>query len=75
MFRDRVGSHYGRQRAMFADGHLLLVLHEPPEPDINERLGCFFWRHPDGSWSSSGFGTGPAALAKHINDYADAAER
>lgn len=58
VFRDRLGSHPGRQRAMFADGHLLLILHEPPKPDVNERLGCFFWRHPDGTWSSSGLGVG-----------------
>ena len=32
--RVRLGqTTYGRQRAMFEEGHLLLVLHKPPGPD------------------------------------------
>ena len=30
VFRERLGRRIGRQRMMFADGHLLLVLHAPP---------------------------------------------
>ena len=43
-FRDRLGDRAGRQRAMAADGHLLLVLHRPPGPEDAERSGRFFWR-------------------------------
>ncbi len=69
-FRDRLGSKVGRQRAMFADDHLLLVLHAPPAPDQDERQGRFFWRKPDGTWISDQLGTGPDAVTKHLDEYA-----
>ena len=69
VFRDRLGSQAGRQRAMFADGHLLLVLHAPPVADQDERQGRFFWREPDGQWVSDQFGTGPEAVVKHLDEY------
>ncbi len=75
VFRDRLGEQAGRQRAMFADGHLLLVLHEPPKPDEDRRRGVYFWRQPDGTWSSSGQFSGANAVARHLADYADAIER
>ena len=75
VFRERLGDRPGRQRAMFADGHLLLVLHHLPGPDDLERRGRFIWRRPDGSWSSSDLGGGVASLAKHINEYAEAIHR
>ncbi len=53
LFRSRLGSEVGRQREMIADGHLLLVLHRPPEPDEQKREGRFFWRKPNGTWLSS----------------------
>jgi hypothetical protein len=34
-FRERLGERVGRQRAMLADGHLLLVLHRPPKKDAS----------------------------------------
>ena len=71
IFRDRLGARAGRQRAMFADGHLLLTLHEPPKPDEEERVGRFFWRQPDGTWSSSERGKGPNAISRHLNEYTD----
>jgi hypothetical protein len=49
-FRQRMGERIGRQRAMFDDGHLLLVLHAPPGPDDEERIGRLFWGLPDGIW-------------------------
>ena len=58
VFRDRLGSRVGRQRAMVAEGHLLLVLHAPPAPDQDEREGRFFWRKPDGTWVSDRMGVG-----------------
>ncbi len=42
--RARLGANTtGRERAMVAEGHLLLVLHQVPR-----------WRDPDGRWASSG---------------------
>ena len=49
-FRERLGERVGRQRAMMADGHLLLVLHRPPKKDEVERFPRLFWRKPDGTW-------------------------
>ena len=69
VFRDRLGSKVGRQRVMFADGHLLLVLHAPPAPDERHRQGRFFWRSPDGTWKSSSLGDGIKALDKHLEQY------
>lgn len=68
-FRDRLGKTVGRQRMMFADGHLLLVLHAPPERDQDERSGRFFWRKPDGTWSSNKHGSGIGSLIKHLDEY------
>jgi hypothetical protein len=73
--RERLGDKVGRQRAMAADGHLLLVLHKPPKAGDNERQGRFFWRKPDGSWQSNDLGQGPAALGKHLAEYSDIVER
>ncbi len=70
-FRRRMGAAAGRQRAMQADGHLLLVLHKPPGPEEAERKGRFFWRKPDGMWSSDDLGSGPNALQRHLTEYAD----
>jgi hypothetical protein len=67
--RDRLGSSVGRQRSMFADGHLLLVLLAPPAPDQVERHGRFFWRKPDGTWVSDQFGASPASVMKHLDEY------
>ncbi len=64
----------GRQRAMVAEGHLLLVLHKTPQPDSQEREGVFFWRKPDGSWDSSQ-GGGLARLRDHIEEYESAQEK
>ena len=69
VFRDRLGNKVGRQRAMFADGHLLLVLHAPPAPDERHRQGRFFWRSPEGAWKSSSLGDGAKALDKHLEQY------
>ncbi|MDA9777207.1 hypothetical protein N9D38_02105 [Rubripirellula sp.] len=68
-FRDRLGKAVGRQRMMFSDGHLLLVLHAPPERDQEERIGRFFWRKPDGTWSSNNLGSGLGSLLKHLEEY------
>jgi len=68
-FRDRLGNKVGRQRAMFADGHLLLILHAPPAPDERHRHGRFFWRSPDGTWRSNSLGDGIKSIDKHLEQY------
>src|SRR4030095_15742203 len=70
-FRDRLGERVGRQPAMIAEGHLLLVLHRPPKKDEVERFPRLFWRKPDGTWQSNESGNGPTALARHVGDFAE----
>ena len=41
----------GKQRAMAADGHLLLVLHKLNDKLENEAV--LFWRNPQGEWQDS----------------------
>ena len=68
--KDRLGDKVGRQRAMLCEGHLLLILHRPPTPDEDERKGRYFWRKPDGTWSSSELGSGPPSLTRHLDEFA-----
>ena len=75
IFRDRLGSRVGRQRAMFADDHLLLVLHLPPAPDQAERQGRYLWRRPDGSWTSNDLGSSPQVVTLHLDQYAEAIQQ
>ncbi len=63
--------HAGRQRAMAADGHLLLVLHKVPRPDAREREAAYFWRRPDGTWDSSQ-GGGLLKLTEHVTQFEEA---
>lgn len=65
----RLGETVGRQRALFAEEHLLLVLHKPPKPEEDERVGRFFWRQPNGEWKSSEPGNGLTALKEHLDAY------
>ena len=75
IFRDRLGNTVGRQRAMLADEHLLLVLHAVPKADQAHREGCFYWRQPDGSWSSTESGNGLASLERHLENFREAVEQ
>lgn len=74
-FRARVGGRPGRQRVMQADGHLLLVLHEPPRPDEPTRRPRLFWRKPTGEWSSTAAGNGLAAFEQHLEEFNTAIDR
>jgi hypothetical protein len=65
----------GKQRAMIAEGHLLLVLHEPPQPQQKEREAVFFWRKPNGEWLYSGKGKGLSTLTRHLEKYELAEEK
>ncbi|NLF69698.1 MAG: hypothetical protein GX575_11660 [Candidatus Anammoximicrobium sp.] len=72
--RSRLGATVGRQRAMTADGHLLLVVHVPPKPDELGRQGRFLWRKPDGTWTSNDLGGGTQVVGKHLDQFAKAIE-
>lgn len=70
VFRGRLGTHAGRQRIMAADGHLLIILHDVPKPEVPERSARLYWRKPDGTWKSTGSGaTTIAALRAHVEGY------
>lgn len=69
VFRLRLGEQAGRQRAMSAEGHLLLVLHQPPSPEDIERRGRFFWRGLEGKWTGERAGDGLQALHGHVAEY------
>ena len=69
IFRQRLGDKVGRQRAMFADGHLLLILHSPPSADDDDRHGRLFWRAPDGTWKAKSSSNGRRALKEHLAAY------
>ena len=71
----RLGERSGRQRAMNSEGHLLLILHEPPVPGNSQRTGRLFWRDAGGNWKSNGHGAGVQALMGHLAEYADRVER
>jgi len=75
VFRNRLGTKVGRQRSMSADGHLLLVLHQPPAPDEYERRGRFMWRQPDGTWTSNDLGSGPLVVSRHLDQFADEVQK
>lgn len=65
----------GRQRAMAADGHLLLVLHRAPQHGMRDREAIFFWRRPGGHWEYSGRGSGLRRLIEHIEEYSLAEQK
>lgn len=72
-FRQRLGNHAGRQRAMLEGGHLLLILHELPSTETRERGSRLFWRTPAGVWRATGAkGDGLPALKAHIDTFRDA---
>ena len=75
VLRIRLGHGPGRQRALDADDHLLLVLHDVPKPHHLERKGQLFWRQPDGDWLCSIPGAGPTGVEQHLQTYADAIDR
>ncbi|MGC9528597.1 MAG: CorA family divalent cation transporter [Limnospira sp.] len=68
--RNRFGQKSaGKQRAMVADGHLLLVLHKAPQPGARDREAVLFWRRPDSRWECSRGGVAFQLLTNHFQDY------
>lgn len=75
-FRARFGEEAGQQRLMVEEGHLLLVLHEPPAPGVNERQAKIFWRSPEGVWKvADATDDGLKALQQHLHKYVYVVER
>ena len=76
-FRERMGNQAGRQRCRTHAGHLLVILHELPDPDAPQhRDARLYWRTPDGTWnSSSGGPPGIATLRAHVETFVEAAAR
>lgn len=74
-FHKRLGDKVGRQRLMVADGHLLLVLHKPPQPGDEERQPRLFWRNATGEWQSNESGAGLGELHEHLAEYDRAYDR
>ena len=66
---------FGKQRAMVADGHLLLVLHRAPKPGDRQREGVLFWRNPSGTWKCSLGGVGADSINRHLKEYQIAEEK
>lgn len=77
VFRDRFGTRAGRQRVMHADGHLLVILHDVPDPgEPDVRNGRLFWRKPDGTWKASASGaTNIGPLRAHVEAFDAAADQ
>ncbi len=67
---NRLGeSSYGRQRAIFEAGHLLLILHKVPNEDDISRDAMVFLRKPDGSWHCKGQDNGEYRMRKLLASY------
>lgn len=67
--RNRLGRESGPQRAMFEEGHLLIILHQLPLPDEHQRKAALFWRSPEGEWKTNLQGNGLAGLADHMRSF------
>jgi hypothetical protein len=71
--RKRLGASVGKQRLMNEDGHLLLLLHQPPKAEDDEvRAAMVIWRNPAGEWKSAPSGGGLTGLEAHIALYRNA---
>ena len=71
----RLGERSGRQRAIIAENHLLLVLHKVPHPDSADREGAIFWRSDDGEWHGGDGRRGITTVREHLQTYDNAIEK
>ncbi len=60
---------YGRQRAIFEGGHLLVILHGPPGADESDREEMAFLRKSDGQYQCEGHDDGEQKLRKLLSVY------
>lgn len=63
------GASYGAQRVIHEQGHLMVILHEPPAGSGAERKPAVFLRKPDGAWFHKGNSPGERAFAKLLDSY------
>jgi hypothetical protein len=75
VFRRRLGEQSGRQRIMEHEGHLLLVLHAPPSPDVQTREGRFFWRDANGAWTPAGTAPSQPGVGQLLTQYEKTIEK
>ncbi len=75
LFRRRLGEQSGRQRIMEADGHLLLVLHAPPSPDVQSREGRIYWRDAGGAWTPPGTAPSQPGVGQLLAEYEKVVEK
>jgi len=69
--RRQLSGRGGRQRAIAADNHLMVVLYCVPEPESNRGETVYFWRNRDHEWHYSERGGGFSALEKVVQQYED----
>lgn len=69
--RVRLGREAGPQRAMIESDNLLVILHEPPEPDGSERQPAVFWRNPAGEWKVNRQQSRPGGISDLLKSYED----
>lgn len=69
--RRKLSGRGGRQRAIVADNHLMIVLHAVPEPKSNRGETVYFWRNRDHEWNFSERGGGFPALENVVQKYED----
>lgn len=67
--RQRLGREPGPQRAMYEEEHLLIILHQLPQPDDHQRKPALFWRKPEGEWKTNLQGGGLCALGEHLKSF------
>jgi hypothetical protein len=70
--RARLSDQSGRQRAMIADGHIVMVLHRVPQPRNHKREGLLFWRKTNGEWAFNQGRPGLVTLKQVVGDYSTA---
>ena len=69
--RRQLSRRGGRQRAIAADNHLMLVLHRVPELNSDRGDTVYFWRNGDQEWHFSERGGGFATLENVVQQYED----
>lgn len=67
--RRRVGRSVGRQRLIVEGDDMLIVVHEVPCPDDDDRQGILIWRNALGHWRCSNNEPGDEALDQLLSRY------
>ena len=69
--RRQLSGRGGRQRALAADNHLMIVVHQVPPARSIPGETVYFWRDRDQQWHFSERGGGFSALVKLVQEYDD----